>query len=696
MSEKRPIYLSDEYRNSIGRLLDLTEEQKKKIKKKLRKEIKAWKENSAGLHRNLERWNDLLEGVVDETEWPFPGASNVHIPLIAIYCKVYHSIERRSILGSDLIWYVETEEDELRDATPQVEEAINYKARNVWNITSAISDVFWTTNRDGLGILQVSYMEEFEENVQDVVIITSIQDFADEFPTPQDANMDEAEWNQMQQHVLDNASPETPVEIPITYDKEIYRGPYGEVVELADFVTFPSTAISISQQHCTGYGKRFYLRKGQIKKKGKEGVWYQDAVNNFIAKKKSGSKVSSYQQSKDDIDGLKRSERSDEDEFFELVYRCELESGEGEKKLLLVYSEEEDELMATIQYPYRVDFMALFRIEKRPNRLIGSSIPKELEDLNEEVDALHNQRVNSRKIAEVPSFKGKKGAQSDFDPNAEENLWRPGVIFWLQDPDSFEQFKVQPVDLNSSMAEEKNDIQISSLNVGVEPFLFSGNPTQLNPDAPGNKTYLLIQQSNLRMDDPISELREGVEQVGEICLSMEYQFGDPLISYVAGADGNMQPQTRTFSKRVLRKGLKMRMHGVTVALNPEAEFQKWINYAMTLAQFPMVGNRIQSLWELLRNALRSGRVPGREKILPPLEQLQMEQQQMMQQQNQQADAEQAVRDEQIKAAASKAQMDHMKNAVTEHGLRAKMVKNLLDVKKAAMNGANNGAKKTKQ
>lgn len=683
MSEKNPVYLSEEYRNSLGALIKLSEAQTKRLKKKLKSEIKKWRENNAPLHRKLQRWNDLLEGVVEDAV-SFEGASNIHVPVVAIYCKVYHSIERRSILGAERIWYAETDDDTIRDASTQIEDSMNYKAKNEWNISSCLSDVFFTTNRDGLGIMQISYMEEYEENKQDIVIITSPEDYREEFPTPEDAGVSPEEYMNMLQYVSANATPENPIEIPITYDLEVYRGPYGEVVELADFVICPSTAQSISRQHAHGYGKRFYATKSQIARKAEQEVWYKEACEKFLNKNKLSSQVSSYKHSKDTIDGIAGQDRSDEPEFFELVYWCRLDPKGPEEKLLLVYSEEEDEIMSAIYYPYRVDYYAFFRIHKKTNRLIGGSVVGENEDMNEEVDALHNQRINSRKIAEVPSFKGKKDAASDFDPNAEQNLWRPGVIFWLTDPGSFEQFKVQPVDLNSSMAEEANDLKITSLMTGVEPFLFSGNPTEQNPDAPGNKTALLIQQSNLRMDDTISELIDGVEQVGNICLSMEYQFGDPIVRYVLD-QGTGAPVTKTFSKRILRRGWKMKMSGVTVAMNPEAEFQKWINYATVLTQFPMIGANAQSVWELLKNALRNGRIPNMGKILPPLEQVLLQQQQMMAAQAGVSAEQDALAQEKIENEKRKSSIDRAKTQVQAEKLQADRVKTALSVKKAEQN-----------
>jgi hypothetical protein len=247
--------------------------------------------------------------------------------------------------------------------------------------------------------------------------------------------------------------------------------------------------------------------------------------------------------------------------------------------------------------------------------------------------------MQSREIVNIPSFKGKMGpgGKKSFDPDAEENRWRPGVIFWLEDPDTFEQMKNQPVDMRESMEEEQNDFRIASLIMGIDAFLSSGRPSPEDPSAPGNKTQLLIEQGNIRMEDPLSELRYGVEKVGEICVSHLYQFGSPMIDYKGMENQPQEDGTikqvevpKRISKRIFRSGLQMKMQAVSVVLNPENEFAKWMARHQALMVEPLYANRPESRVETIQRALRNGRVPGRDKILPSVEQVKAETQSQVQ------------------------------------------------------------------
>jgi hypothetical protein len=297
--------------------------------------------------------------------------------------------------------------------------------------------------------------------------------------------------------------------------------------------------------------------------------------------------------------------------------------------------------MAIIDYPYRVDFYALFRIEKRTNRLIGNSVPNQSRDLNELMDKQISQRVLSREIATIPTFKGKKTAKADFDAEAEENRWRVGRIFWLDDPEAFEQFKVQPTDLGESMQEEKNAMSMLDLLLGSSASLLSGQAATSDPGAPGNKTAMMINQSNLRMDDPISTLRDGVSQLGNICLSHMYQFGPPIISYVA--DGQNGTAVKSLKKKFLRSGIKMAMAGMNVVDNPESEMSKWFALGAQLMQLePMFAQNPDARMEVWKMAMNAGRVPNRNKLLPSPEQVQQKQIAMMAEAQKQVQVQQAV------------------------------------------------------
>ncbi len=658
-----PTSLSDAYRNKMGELLELTGPQKTRLKAWLKSRIKEWIDDTEELRQRLQDDNDLVEGVVMETDFPFEGASNVHVPVTEMYMEIYKSVEKRSILGADMIWIATTDDDDLKDMLPEIEDALNYHAIHKWNIKTALANVFWTTNRDGLGVIQLTW-EEVYEKATDLILITNIQEFEQEFPSPEESGIPHEEFAAWAKAAA-NASDEEPLEIPISFEKEVYYGCKAEVVELTNFVTFPATVPDIKDRLCRGYGKEYMARAGSLRDDARNGMFYKDAVNALISK---GAKavIDPATQAKDDIEGLSRTNLKDQFRLFNLVIKGRLDGEEGEEgRYLVTYSYDHDELIQTMEYPYRVDMCALFRINSRPNRMIGRSIPNKTRDMNDEVDTQHNQRINARTIGTVPVFKAQMNQKKELDPYLRENKWAPGRIFWLTDFAAFEQFKVQPTDQGESLAEETNDMRILDLFLGSAASLLSGGAAPADPNAPGNKTAIMIQQSNLRMDDPLSELREGVSELGNICLSHWYQFGPPILSYQSKVSDGVRPtfETKSLHKKFLRKGIHIDMAGITVTMNSDAEMQKALQIHQVLLQEPLYAQNDELRMTGLRDALRAGRVANRERLLPSLDEIKQHQLDVQKQAMTQMAAEKQAADAQQAQEAMKSRIAQAKTDV---------------------------------
>ncbi len=660
------------YRERLGKLLELTAAEEKRLKKFLKKNLDQWEQDTQERTDNLIADNDLVENVIEDTGWPYEGAPNIHVPVTSIYMKIFKSVQKRSILGAGDIWHVKLEPEAygtpLEKIAPEIAEMMNFKAQEEWNIASVLEDVFETTNRDGLGIIKVPYVEEVEHQ-RDIMIFSSPAEFAAQFPTAKDAGMEQSAYLATLEK-LKQATEQTPVEIPVEFDRVVYAGPKGKVVELVNFVTFPANCEDLSREQCKGYGEVFALRRGAVKAKMRSGAWYKEATRKVLKGKNDGGR-SDLKKAQDEIEGLGQSD-PDEIKFAELVVRFPLKPGEEERQLLVTYAPESDEIVSAMDYPYRLDFYALFRIDKRTGRLVGRSIPSQTRDTNELIDKQTTQRILSRDIATVPSFKGKKSAKGDFDAEAPENRWRPGVIFWLDDPDAFDQFKVQPTDLGESMQESKNAMSTLDLLLGSSAALLSGQAASTDPSAPGNKTAMMINQSNLRMDDPLSTMRQGVDQLGMICLSHLYQFGPPIISYVA--TGNGVNETKTIQKKLLRSGVRMRMAGVNVVDNPQAEMARWLGIYAQLVAEPEIANNPEARVEIIRLALQSGRVPNRDKILPSPQQIQEKQVAMLVEAQKRLALEAAVK----KAAANEERVNQRFGQMRENLSRRKLAQSVVE------------------
>lgn len=599
-------------------MLNLTDAQKQRLKKRVKTDLLAREQDWADLQDELEKRYDLLEGVVEETDFPWRGASNLHIPIPLIYLKVYHTVARRSLLGSGRLWYIISGNTNIEDQLSDIEDGMNYKAFHEWNTAETVDSAAWNAPRDGLSPVFVSYRDDVEE-VQDEIEVASSQEFLKEFPDAESAGMSQQEYESWA-FKASQATVDDTVHIPITIQRIRYRGPWCDLVDLADFVVIPSTAPSLEPVHCRGYGFQYWVRKETIREMMDNDELDPDEAK-LVLNARGGTDASNFMSAKRFAQRISESNPSTDVRLFRLTYRTRLTPGGPEQKLILIYNLENDALIQYKLYDLPADDCVLFRSGKRTNQLIGASLIGELRDLSTEVDALHNQRINSRSIAEVPSFVCRPSIKNLFDPSLPENKFRPGAVFWLENADAFKQFEVGGINFESSINEEDRTMKLASLVAGVDPFTFSGNPQPDNPDAPGNKTLYLISQSNLRMDDVLSSMRDGIEKLGEVLLAFERRYGPYHFSFLRPTWNGAMEEVN-FQKSLLRSsGIRFAMAGTNVALNPESEFNRWFAIYNALTREPLFASNPTYRLAVLRRALAAGRIEGRDAYLPSAQQV---------------------------------------------------------------------------
>lgn len=607
-------------------LLNLNEKQEERLSKSVCSDLQEWKDGWKPVEDELDRKNARLEGLVQSVDFPFQGSSNLHVPIDLIYLKVFHTIQRRSILGSGRIWYLVSPDIKIQEQIADIDEGVNYRAFHDWNTAETLNDVFWTTPRDGLTAIFVSYRMD-TELVSDVIEATSADEFLAEFPTPDDAGMDKGSFIRTVQKCSE-ATPDSPVSIPVERERVTYCGPWCDLVELANFVVLPIGAPSLDRRRCSGYGRRYFVRASEVRRLRDEGYFFEDKADLLLSKKPS-SQLPQFERTKREVAGIYNSENKTEYELFDLVYRHRLDKGSPESLLILTVSLERKIILGVRTYDLPEKNCVLFYSERRPNQLVGGNVPTQLDHLIEEIDSIHNMRINSRMIAQVPSFIAKPSLKGQFDPALSQNWFRPGVIFWIENSQDVRQFEIKGLDLNAALLEEDRSMKLCSLVTGVDPFTFSGNPQPDNPDAPGNKTLYLISQSNLRMDDVLAAMAPGIEELGKVLVAFERRYGSQDFTYSReNWKGGMDEVS--FSRSLLNSDkIKFSMAGTNVALNPESELTRWFGLGRQLMEVePLFASDPKRRIAMWRQALTMGRVPGKNLFLPSMQELD-EQEKMM-------------------------------------------------------------------
>lgn len=605
------------------RQVSLSADQEKSVKELLGKIWEDWTTNTSLLKSKLLRYNNIMEGVKEPKTFPWIGCSNLHIPLIEIHITILHSVASSTMLEMEPIYYIKPLMDGVgEEVDTDIEKFLHAKCKLEIKVDQVLSDIFWNTYRDGLGIGVLDWVEDYGKQY-DAKEFATAEEFTAVFPTPKDAGLSDKEYQDMIATIADDGGACFLVEEVLA----TYCGPRVRIVELKDLIVWPMTSPDFDYSKFVG--DAFVERRDYYKRMAKNDEWFTKTEVEAILGSPLDAAPDVISQSQDQIEGIGRNNTADRDEYLSMqgLLRYDLDNDGIEEKFLIVFHPKTKALLRFERFPYwhnRCNWIP-WRFKKRPKRLLGQSVPDQLIDLNDEVDTQHNQRVDTRTITTVPSFL--KLDTSDWDPTRKDQKFFPGVTFKVSNFNQFKQMEIRQTDMGESMKEEQNLMLIADTRTGASQ-LRSGRESTGDPRSPAKKVALLMQASNQRIDDHMRELRYGTEELGYQILELYYQYAPDTIPYP-----KFHPETQQYvMAQVARAKLRNRSMLIQVARtsvldNPSQVVQRLMTVYAIVSRDPLVAGNIMRRRELLFRLLTALRERDPEKIVPKAAQLIEEMQQ---------------------------------------------------------------------
>lgn len=614
------------------RAITLSPEKKLALEDELYWILTDWKESRTGLNKKLREWNDLYEGVVKITDFPWIGSSHLHVPMPKIKAREIKSTINRNTMRPVpflMVKYAGPQSDFQKsgDFVKDIENFIEDKIKNETNIHQTLKDAIIPALRDGTAIPQIIWDTDIER-VTDYKMYDpesgGYTEFIKDYPTAESAGVSVDRYS----NILAKLNNGIKYEVQFEYDMTKYDGPKAYLVQLIDFVHWPVFETNIENTLC--HGKRVWYKSYDLERLHQIGKFSNKDDVEFILKTNGDlHDDESLTQSRDRIEGITRDrEKAKEWECYELVYKTNLEDDpekkftEPKRKYLLTYHYKTKKLLRIEKYPIRKGAVTYFplRLIPRENRLLGVSLIDDISDLSVEIDILHRMRINSRTITHVPSFKAKESAKGYFDPQNPILRFRPGVVFWMQDPNDVQQFDIRPVDLTGSVDEELLLFQIIDLVTGSSSGL-SGQSNPIDPRAPARKQEQLLRQSTNRIDDYVEAVIGPFAKIGSFMLDLYYQYGENRLKYFVSQEDGARLQKTIERSKLFNPYVGFQVNGTSVFMNPEQEFNRMgeiyqivVNDLIT-AQNPRVRkNALKRLYD-------AGRVPNTRDLLPSDEEL---------------------------------------------------------------------------
>lgn len=530
-----------------ARKLRLTVDKCEKIEKELAKRLKAHKQQTRPLLARLTRWADMMEGVIEETNFPFEGASNVTLRYATGLARVFQAQFNKTMYGDEDIWYpvldpgAETELKLDQAGVAVLAEAFNHTyakfADGIQTLKSGTIPAF----RDGTYLLQGEWKRKLER-VNDERTYRKLDDFRKDYPDAESAGLDVEAYQDILDEFLIEDNPE--VIARFSYEAVLKDKPLYSSVLRAKFVNFPTYEKKIEDM--TLYGSYSDIDKAELKRRGEKGIYYKRGVSKATAKN-SETAMDSWDKARLFVEGRAYPESDQRPlRIATLVAKLDLDEDEVLEKYLVTVATDGDceycYLLSIQPYDLRrsVDRVVPFRLVERDQAFDGISMVGDGEDIFNQVDTLFRHDNNVKMLTTSPMFIADQTLKDTLDLGRAENVIRPGVTYWVPDPnkDPIKQIIVQ--DLAAGVGDSNMQLAILQrfveLLVGVSQNL-SGGQAPDDPRAPAHKTQMLLMQSNKRIDDNMDEWRSSFSDLALLHGTLMVQFSkEPEYNFI-GKDG---------------------------------------------------------------------------------------------------------------------------------------------------------------
>lgn len=620
----RAVQLAKVDHSTYRKLLPLSDEKKIKIKRVMKSVYKEWKDNTRLQNNKLLRNTDRFEGIVGPKEFPWPDASNINIPYSEIQILTAYDIVCATALEADPAYFVRErlparkgKPEEIVD--PKVEVWLNWVMQKQIKLDEEQRMVVLLAFKDPVSFLCIDWTEDIakEFRVQVFEDVTSLQAL---YPDAESAGVPEEVYNKWLGQL---GIGHEPIALEIEEKVVRYRGPRARVVELKDFVRVPVACPDL--RYTLFHGDQFRQRKGWYRNQVNLKNFYKEETESMLDKNPKNAAIDDISQQLDVIEGISSS-RQDPDEFDSIRGNLQIDLNEdGEEELYhVVYNPEHDKLLRVERYPYwhnRPNYIP-HRIRRKPNRLLGRCFMDMLFDINEEINTQHNQRIDSRTITTVPSFKVQAN-ETDLLASLDRKSMHfyPGVRFPVQNMNNLQQLETK-VDFSGTLQEEQNLMQIGEMLTGTGASSARTN-SQKDPRASGKKKQIEIGQSNQRIDGYIRELRPSFIETASQVMELFYQFAPGKVLEYSSYDEASGEWARNEIERVSLRNRNMTIDlaRTSVLDNPDAVLQRCLTDYQLWKEEPLVGGNLKRRWELVRQTMFAERKSNIPALLPPLKEI---------------------------------------------------------------------------
>ena len=473
----------------------------------------------------------------DVKTFPFLGAANLVIPVAATDVDVIYARLMGILFAPDHLFATRPKKPEMIEFARTLQEFLQAVQNSELDAYNAVADAVMEMTKLGTAILKTRYKRES----------AMVYEFR-----------------------------ETPMGVLEDHRQvRLYDHPQIAHVSLYDFLV-PAMAQDI--QSSPWAAERVLLTWQQYMNRVREGVYIAaPGLENWKANVR-GSHVLEHLQ---ELDNYKAGV-GDKLEFWECWTKYDIE-GIGEPRAVTVTIHLPTWSVVRINYnpyisqEYPYDKMRFLRQEKR---FYGIGMCEMLETFQDEVTAMHNQRIDSGTIANSTMFKGRTGTVREDEPIF------PGRWFLVDNMEDVQVMNMGSGKFDSSTNYEGVTMDYAKRRSGVNEHI-AGQFAPSIGYATAHTNIQQLQQATQRFDQTLREIREALGSVALKVTELYQQFDRPGRAYevLGQKDGDVFQRFIEFPIAEIREGVAIEVTATSASLNKETEVRTNTILMQMLSQF---------------------------------------------------------------------------------------------------------------
>lgn len=525
-----------------GAVVPMTEVDRAKLADYLAYEITDSLAEHNELEDRLDDWQMAYDGDPKERKktFPWPGASNVVIPIIGMTCDAIVARFINTLFGMTPFWSARALRRETEPFAKPIENYLEWSRINEFNLYGALRP--WANELTKFGWAWLKWGWE----------VYTVREWAfDETmgATPRD----------------------TIVRRPVLYhvcNRDIIKQVGVEDEKQAEWIAH-----------------RIRLTDNQLRLRRHDGLYVD--VEKIITNKDDATRV--HESLKSDRHSP-TSPRERLNTVFEVCVDWPWGDDDYPEQMLVTFHLPTKTVMRAVFNPYGHRMYEKTSFILREGKYEGLGIARRLWHLQEEITTIHRQRVDNGTVANTRFYVGKRGMIKDGTM-----VW-PGRVLTVQDPEK-DLKAFQLGDVYPSMHQlEMAALAYAERASGVSDYQMGRESSIAGSRATATGTLAVIQEGNRRFDLNVRDMREGLGRVGKRILELNQRFRPRGAAFFVQGEkeGELTEAVLSLPPEFSAAGMAIELTATTATINREIEKQGLIalmglanQYYQTLGQAAM-------------------------------------------------------------------------------------------------------------